>query len=318
MPQLYIVIPNYNGEEHLVECLNSIRRQTIKDIKTIIVDNDSKDNSNKIIREIFPEIKLIELNFNSGFAAGVNTGIKEALKDLECSYILLLNNDIECKDDFVEKFKAALSSEESAGSAACKMMNYYKRDIIDDAGDFIKKKGSPYQRGSEEKDFGQYNKTEFIFGSCAGAALYKRNVFEKAGFFDEDFFAYYEDIDFSFRLQLMGIKCIFTPEAVCYHKKGGSFNKVSEFALYLRERNVFSMRMKDYPLKLLILYSPYFFFRRFYRIFKVYKETSPSAAKALTKGYIHGLLRIPSILKKRAEVQKTKTVSTEYIEGMFT
>ena len=317
MPSVYVVIPNYNGEEHLDLCLSSIRHQTFTDLRTIVVDNNSKDNSNIIIRERFSEVKLIELNYNSGFAAGVNTGIKEAMKDPEMKFILLLNNDIECAVDFTEEFVSGIGTDISIGSAACKMMNFYERDIIDDAGDFIKKKGSPFQRGVGEKDTGQYDKKELIFGACGGAALYRKEVFEKAGFFDEDFFAYYEDIDLSFRSQLLGIKCMYVPSAVCYHKKGGSFKKVNEFALKLRAKNVFTMRMKDYPLSILLLYSPYFFFRRFYIIYKAYKEESPSAAKALLSGYISGILSLPSILKKRSHIQRSKIVSTDYIEGLF-
>ena len=158
------------------------------------------------------------------------------------------------------------------GFVASKMLNYYNRSIIDDAGDGIKMIGSPFARGHGEEDKGQYDTPGFILGACAGAALYKREVFEAAGFFDEDFFAYYEDIDFSLRLQIAGYKCYYNPKAICYHKRGATTNNIPGFQVKLCERNLILLRIKNYPLGLYIRLYPLFFIGRLKRYFDYLKN----------------------------------------------
>jgi GT2 family glycosyltransferase len=202
---------------------------------------------------------------------------------------------------------------------AVKMLNYFNRDIIDDAGDFIKANGgSPLARGNGQKDIGQYDSPEYIFGACAGAAFYKKEVFEKAGFFDEDFFAYYEDIDFSFRLQLMGHKCFYQPEAVCYHKRGGTSSVATHgFQTEMCERNLILMRIKNYPLSILILYQPLFFIARLKRYYSFIRFHSLTIFLRAVRGYLRGsalsLFQIP----KRFRIMKDKNVSASYIKSLF-
>jgi Predicted glycosyltransferases len=175
-----IVIPNYNGIDHLDECLNSLRNQTLKLFQILVVDNGSTDSSVAFIENNYPEVKLIKLNTNVGFSKAVNKGIKYAIEEFKSQYIILLNNDIKCSNSFVEEMIKGFVSEE-VGSVASKMLNYFQNSIIDNAGDFIKKMGSPFARGHGEKDNGQYNTPEFVFGACAGAAIYKAEVFNDVG-----------------------------------------------------------------------------------------------------------------------------------------
>jgi GT2 family glycosyltransferase len=314
-----IVIPNYNGLEHLKTCYESLKKQTYKDFRLVLVDNGSKDNSVQYSHDTFPDAALILLDHNSGFAEAVNYGIKYTLDRIGAEYILLLNNDIELSPDFLEKGLQAFEKTPDASMVAVKMMNYFQRDMIDDCGDFIKKNGgSPYARGHGEKDTGQYDKEEYIFGACGGAAFYKSPVFKKVGLFDESFFAYYEDIDFNFRFQLFGFKCFYEPAAICYHKRGGTSSVATHgFQTEMCERNLVLMRIKNYPLSLYLLYQPLFFIARVKRYYSFIKFHSFKIFLSGFWGYIRGSFLMWTKIGDRYRIQRKKKVSTSYIQRIF-
>jgi GT2 family glycosyltransferase len=258
----------------------------------------------------------LQLYSNTGFAKAVNEGIKHSLKDINIKYIVLLNNDIECDKYFLMGLVNSFKSDD-IGSAAGKMLNYFERNIIDNAGDFIKRRGTPYARGHGEKDQGQYDNAEYIWGACAGAAIYKREIFEKTGLFDEDFFAYFEDVDFNFRMQLLGYKCYYNPKAVCYHKRGATLKDKIGFETMLCEKNLIALRLKNYPLNLLLRWTPFFMAGRFRRYYNINRANSFKVFIRAIKGYLWGLSEIPKSLAKRGKIQKQIQVTSEYIENMF-
>ena len=307
-----VIIPNYNGLKHLKSCFDSLKEQSYGDHEIILVDNNSSDDSVKFTESNYPCVRIIKLNSNTGFAKAVNEGIKNSAAE----FVLLLNNDTECDKYFLEEMMKGMK-DEMTGSVACKMLNYTNRKIIDDAGDFIKSKGSPYARGFGENDTGQFDKEEYIFGACAGAALYRKEVFRKAGYFDEDFFAYYEDVDLSFRMQLAGYKCFYNPKALCYHKRGGTSGLQSGFQTMLCEKNLVALRLKNYPLILLIKNFPFFFYVRVQRYFIFLIRHSPALFASAVKGYFLGLMEIPRSLKKRKFIQENVKVSIKYIESIL-
>ena len=313
-----IIIPNYNGLEHLKTLYPSVTAQTYGNYKLILVDNNSSDGSVEFTQNNYPQFEIIKFDYNTGFAKAVNEGIKKALAEHKSSYILLLNNDIELTPDFLSIACDTLEKTPDAGSIAVKMMNYFSRDIIDDTGNFITKKGgTPYPRGNGQKDSGQFNNSEYIFGACAGAAFYRKEVFEKIGLFDEDFFAYLEDIDFSFRAQLTGFKCCYEPRAVCYHKRGGSSVSTYQFQVKMNERNVIWLRIKNYPLSLYILYQPLFVISRTIKFLRLLKSHGFKTFLAANYGYLLGIIKIFSQIPKRLRIQKLKTVSAKYIYSLF-
>ena len=311
-----VVIPNYNGVSHLKECFESLFRQSYKDFKIFLIDNNSLDNSVAFTKRNFPDVEILSLDSNTGFAKAVNVGIKHSLEDERIEYIVLLNNDIECDENFISELIKGFKTNDT-GSVASKMLNYHNRDIIDDAGDFIKKKGSPYARGHSEKDVGQYDNEEFIWGACAGAAIYKREVFEEVGFFDEDFFAYYEDVDFNFRMQLVGYKCYYNPKAVCFHKRGETFKDMTGLETMLCEKNLVALRIKNYPLNILLKWIPYFLVVRIRRYYGFIRNYSYKVFWSAVKGYLKGLTEIPKSLAKRRKIQRQMKVTPEYIESIF-
>jgi len=313
-----IIIPNYNGEEELRQVYKSIDNQSYKGYNVILVDNGSTDSSVTFTENNYPEYKIIRLEKNYGFAKAVNEGLRFAISEIKPEFILLLNNDIELTDTFLQDGINTFEKVKEASFIAVKMLNYFNRGMIDDAGDVIMGfGGSPYARGHGEKDEGQYDKPEFIFGACAGAAFYKTKLFEECGVFDEDFFAYYEDIDLSFRFQLAGCKCYYNPEIVCYHKRGETVKQFKGWQTYYAEKNLISLRIKNYPLTLYLKYFPFFTLVRIKRfIIFILRHPSDVIISAL-KGYFKGLSEIPKAVSKRRNIQRNRKVSSGYISETF-
>ena len=317
---LSIIIPNFNGVEHLKTCYPSLFAQSFQDFKVILVDNGSTDESVIYTQNSFPQIHIIRLGHNTGFAKAVNEGIKLSLQDSKIKFILLLNNDIELDHEFLQAGIDTFVNNNEASFIATKMLNYYERDKIDDCGDSIRAFGRiPFARGYGEKDVGLYDKGEFIFGASAGAGFYRKEIFEKAGLFDETFFAYYEDIDLSFRAQLLGFKCYYQPKAVCYHKRGGTTSVATHgFQTEQCERNLLLMRIKNYPLSLYIFFQPVFFIGRIVRYYRFLRDHSLSIFLHALKGYLRGTLLLIFQLPKRFRIQRNKVVSTQQIKMLFT
>jgi hypothetical protein len=311
-----IIIPNYNGVSHLQSCLPSLFNQTYKNFKVKVIDNASNDLSVKFIIENFPQVEIIELKRNYGFAKAVNSGIKSALINNEVDFIVLLNNDIECDTNLLRELVNGFKNSD-IGSVACKMLNFYDRNLIDDTGIVVKLRGLPYSRGNGEIDRGQYDKDEYIFGACGGAVIYRKEVISEVGYFDEDFISYYEDVDYSFRLQSLGYKCLFNPKAICYHKRGGTANLDSPYRSYLCERNLVAVRVKHYPLWVLVVFSPIYFIARFRRyFFDIFKRSLKEVLYEMW-GYLIGLWGIPRSIKKRIKIRGKKKVTDKYILSLL-
>lgn len=288
----------------------------MNDFSVIVVDNGSSDDSVELLRNNFPDVSIISNQFNTGFAKAVNDGIRLSLKDESVSHILLLNNDIECDRYFLEEMSKGFI-DSSVASVACKMLNFYNRDILDDTGDFLRKGGLSIQRGYGEKDTGQYDSQNFIFSACAGAAMYKRDVFEIVGFFDEDFFAYLEDIDFGFRMQLSGFKCYYNPKAVCYHMRSATTIDKKHLPTYFSERNIIFLRFKNYPLGILLKYFLHFNLGRIRRFYIFARYYSLELALNVPKGYFAGIIKLPKMYSKRKFIQKNRKVSNKYINSIL-
>lgn len=314
-----IIIPNYNGLENLKCVLQSLEAQSVKDYGIIIVDNGSIDDSVKYVGNEYKNVIVIKNKTNLGFSKAVNIGIKYSLEKNNSNYVLLLNNDIELEKDFIEKGLNTFANVKEADFIGCKMLNFYKRNVIDDTGDFIRKSGGiPMARGHGEKDDGQYDKSEFIFGACAGAAFYKSGLFKNAGLFDEDFFAYLEDVDLSFRFQLAGYKCYYNPEIICYHKRRETTSRFDGWETFYTEKNLLALRLKNYPTGLYIKYSLQFFLARIKRFIKYTGSIYPKGTFGYAvKGYLKGLSEIPKSLAKRKIIQKNKKVNSKYIENIL-
>ena len=188
-------------------------------------------------------VKIIEFKENKGFGAAVNQGIKKA----KSKYICLLNNDVELDSDFLKEMVMVLKRRKEIDYCAAKLFNYYDRNLLDGAGDGVLRAGAGYRLGTLEREIGIYDEQNIVFGACAGAAVYRRSFFEKVGYFDEDFFAYLEDVDINFRANLYGLKCLYIPTAKVFHigsaTTGSTFNS---FTIRLTTKNLFNVVVKNY------------------------------------------------------------------------
>lgn len=307
---IYVVIPNWNGADMLAACLQSLLQQTLK-ASIVVVDNGSKDESVSLIERQFPQVTLIKSTKNLGFAGGVNVGIKYAL-DNRADAVALFNNDAVADKDWLKNLAVALRSEKT-GISTCKFMRDDKKHF-DSTGDFYSIRGIPFPRGRNQPDNGQYNEPEDVFGASGGASLYRSSMLKDIGLFDEKFFAYYEDVDISFRAQLAGWKIRYTPSAVAYHMVGATSSGMGSFSHYHSNKNFYFLYIKNMPGKLFWKYLPSFAYQ---------------ACRSLASSLIHGRIvswlkailfvvwKLPSVIKDRQKIQSARKVDTEYIDSLL-
>lgn len=244
MEQVTVIIPNWNGMKFLQSCLKSLSVQTFSDFKTVVIDNASTDGSQDFIRDNFPEVEIVQMDKNYGFTGAVNEGIRRTTTP----YLLLLNNDTEVEPEFVEELYKAIEKDDTIFSVSSKMINFYDRSKMDDAGDLYTLIGWQAQRGVAHP-VEKYNKPCEVFSACAGAAIYRRDAFDIIGLFDDMHFAYLEDIDVGYRAKIYGYKNMYCPTAVVYHMgsatTGAGYN---DFKVKISSRNNIYMITKNMPI----------------------------------------------------------------------
>jgi len=309
-----VIIPNLDGEELLPICLETLRRQTFKDFDITVVDNGSQDGSLNLLRERYQEVRIIPLDRNYGFSAAVNRGIEATNKE----FISLLNNDIELNPKWLEELHQALVEHPEVGACGPKLMRYLERNRINVLGIRMNSNGEVEIIGGGEVDRGQYEDMRYVFGVSAGAALYRRRMFEEIGFFDETFFASFEDVDLSFRAQLAGYKSLYVPKAIGYHMVGVTIKKKKYFPTYLNNRNKIFYICKNMPDELIKKYFWIIFWSKvniFLRriLFNFYKLRT----YYFLKGIIAANFRLPYILKERKKIQAMRRVSIAYLESIM-
>lgn len=249
--EVTVVIPNYNGRHFMEPCLKSLKRQSYSDFKILIIDNCSTDGSQEYIRETYPELQLFALDQNYGFSYAVNVGIKAA----DTPFVILLNNDTIVERRYIEQLAEAINKDEKIFSVSSKMIQMYHPGLIDSAGDLYTLLGWGVCRGIG-RSVSNYRDEEEVFSACAGAAIYRRNVFEEIGYFDEAHFAYLEDIDIGYRARIFGYKNMYCPTALVQHVGSGtSGSKYNTFKVKLSARNSVYLNYKNMPMPQLILNS---------------------------------------------------------------
>lgn len=248
-----IIIPNYNGKHFMEPCLASLRNQSFQDFKILVVDNASSDGSVEYMKDHYPEIEIIALDKNYGFSKAVNVGIQHS----KTPYVILLNNDTTVDSHYVEEMIKAIEHSPRIFSVSSKMIQMYHPELIDSAGDLYTILGWGVCRGSGRPST-NYTKPEEIFTACAGAAIYRRSAFNRIGYFDENHFAYLEDIDVGYRAKIHGYKNMYCPTALVYHVGSGtSGSKYNAFKVKLSARNNIYLCYKNMPLLQLILNAPF-------------------------------------------------------------
>ncbi|MBI2861863.1 MAG: glycosyltransferase family 2 protein [Chloroflexi bacterium] len=307
-----VIIPNWNGAALLPTCLDSLRRQTFSDFKTVVVDNGSQDSSTILIQEQYPEVRLISLPRNYGFSRAVNEGIRQT----DSPMVVLLNNDTEAEPGWLETLHAAAEEYPTASFFASKILLFNRRQILHSAGDYYRIDGIPGNRGVWEVDDGQYDSSRDVFSACAAAAAYRRTLLDEIGLLDEELVAYCEDVDLAFRAQLAGHHGLFVPQARVYHRL--STTGGGPLASYFCGRNFLLLLAKDMPAPLLRRHWQKIMAAQISFTWQALRHLQEAAARARLKGQIAGLLALPRMIRIRRAIQQRKRVSDAYIESVLT
>lgn len=318
-----VIIPNWNGMKTIVKCLESVYKQTYDNIEVIVSDNDSQDGSADYIEKSFSKTRLIKNGENKGFPGGNNSALKVA----QGKYYMMLNNDTEVEPGCIEKCVKTINENARYGACATKFLLRDERDTVDAAGIAIYEDGLSIGRGRKEKA-AKYDKKEEVFFASDGACLYRKEMINDIGLYDEDFFCYAEETDMGWRAQLRGWKCIYEPEAVVYHCHSASTGTYSSFKAFLVERNRLWVAIKNFPVPILLA-GPFYTFYRY--IFQSFGALSGKGAagkfgeqfskteliKILFKVYISFFKTLPKTLRKRREIQGRRSITNKEVNEIF-
>lgn len=255
MMEVSVVIPNYNGIQFIKGCLDSlIALEDTVEYEIIVVDNGSDDGSRELVEKNYKDVKLISLDKNYGFCKAVNVGIQKA----QAPFVILLNNDTKVLDGFVEALYECIAGNEKLFSVSPMMIQAKKPELIDDAGNFYCALGWAYAKG-KDKPVARYEKSYPVTAACGGASIYRKQIFEQIGYFDEAHFAYLEDIDVGYRARIYGYENRYEPKAKVYHEgSGASGSRYNEFKVTHSSRNSIYLIRKNMPWLQRIVNMPFF------------------------------------------------------------
>ena len=317
-----VVVVNLNRKDLLGRCLDSIWKQHFQDFEVVVVDNGSVDGSLDYLHSISRDrLHIVALPENLGFAGGVNAGIRVA----RGRYVATLNNDAEAESEWLGSLVECLENNPRVGMAASKILFAADHARIDKVGHLIYPDGLNHGRGSGEPDRGQFERNEEVLFPDGAAALYRTQMLDEIGLFDERFFAYGDDADLGLRGRLAGWTCIYVSKARVFHVHSATAGEFSELKAFLVERNRIWVALKLWPLPLLVV-SPAFTLVRF--VFHAYgavtstgssgqfaRQVSPRAlVGAMLRAYWSGLTQFGAMWRSRSEIRRfQKLGSMEFI-----
>jgi|LQYC01.1.fsa_nt_gi GT2 family glycosyltransferase len=313
-----IVIVTWNSRQYIEKCLECLRQQSYTDYEIIVVDNASLDNTVEYLNQNHSLLTIIKNQKNLGFAKAGNQGIRAS----EGEFILMLNPDVFPEPNFLEELVKTLSLHSRYGAVGGKLLLFNHGEnsrTIDSTGLFLTRSLKARDRGNLREDRGQYDQEEDIFAVCGAAVIFRRQALEKikleGEYFDEDFFAYYEELDLCWRMQLIGFECGYNPRAVAYHVRGGSgfkskFFQKNPFMQRITVRNRYFMLIKNLSKINLFLFSPFFFLTELVLMFY-----SCICAPHLLKVYGDIVGNLRRFLKKRSFIQQSRTKNNRYIRN---
>lgn len=315
MNRVAVVVVNYKGIEDTLQCLESLEKQTLKNIHVVVVENGSNDSSADKIKKIGVtykrDIQILYNQKNLGFAGGVNTGIRWAL-ERSFNGIALLNNDAIVRPDWLEELVKAYSKQKAGITTG--LLLHEDGKTIDSTGDWYSSWGLPFPRNRNDKTESA-PKAEFVFSGSGGGSLYDPAMLREIGMFDETLFAYYEDIDLSFRAQLAGWKVYYTPKAVAYHKQGATSSRMpGGFTVLQTFKNLPVVFLKNVPKELLLPIGIRFYFAYFLMLGNAIKNGN---GKAAMRGWLKTVGLTTHALRERRRIQSIKKVPTSYIKNML-
>jgi hypothetical protein len=318
-----VVVVNWNRKELLRACLSSVERQMDVAFETIVVDNGSQDGSADMAEREFAA-RVIRNAGNRGFCAANNQGIAAARGE----FIALLNNDAEAGPGWLAALQRACSSAPDVGMAASKILVWEDPRRIDKAGHLIFPDGQNRGRGAGALDAGQYDRQEEVLWPDGCAAMYRKEMLDRIGGFDEDFFAYGDDAELGLRARIAGWRCVYAPHAVVRHHRGATLGKGSAERLELIERNRVLLALKLFPWSLLWLNPLFFAVRVAAGLGMARRGAGDTAhfpglagkwamARALLRGDLRALRMAPRMLRKRAGIGRIRKLSPAQVRRLI-
>ncbi len=292
------VVVNWNGRPYLGPCLSSLMAQSYPCLQVVLVDNGSQDGSLQYVQSAFPEVQVISNQKNVGFATATN----QAIAATDTPYIALLNNDAVAERHWLEHLVAAIEGHPRVGACASKMLFLHKPTIINSTGIAVDVAGIAWDRKGGQADGEEDEAVMEVFGACGGAALYRQAMLTDVGAFDEDFFAYLEDVDLAWRARLRGWRCLYVPQARVYHLHSATGGEGSPVKSSLLGRNKLWAIAKNYPWPHLLWFLP-----------AIALFDGLAVAYALLHGDAHplwgrwqGLKGLPRMWPKRRAIQRRR------------
>lgn len=309
-PLLTVAVLSYDGRHLLEVILPSLARQSFRDFEVVLVDNGSRDDTVPWVQEHWPEIEIVSLPQNIGVTAALNVCARSGRGEL----VGLFNNDLELDGNCLGELVSALNAHPESGWAGAKLMDFEQRDVLDGAGDVFTWAATGGRRGHGERDRGQYDEPRAIFGACGGAALYRRSALARVGDFDEDFFAFYEDVDWNLRAQLAGFSCRYVPSAVVYHMGSATIGRgLSDFTRYHLWRNALWIIAKDLPAGALVRHAHQLVLGQLVNLAVALRDRKLAIWLRVWRDALRGL---PGALRKRRDVQARRTIDPSALEAV--
>jgi GT2 family glycosyltransferase len=308
---LTVAIATYNGRSLLETALPSLAEQSFRDFRVLVVDDASTDDTVAWLHERWPDVEVVVHHSNLGISATLNTCLRVPRTPL----IGLFNNDVALDPGCLGELVRALEEHPEAGWAGGKLIDFHRRDVIDGAGDVFTWTRAGTRRGHGERDLGQYDEPRGIFGACGGAAVYRRAVLEEVGLFDEDFFAFYEDIDWDLRAQLAGFTCRYVPTAVVYHVGSATVGRgLSDFTRYHLWRNTLWLIIKDLPPGALLRHAHQLLFGQLLNLAVAVRDRKLAIWWRAWRDALRGL---PLALRKRRVIQERRRIGPNELESVL-
>jgi len=306
-----IIIVNWNGRKWLEGCLDSISKQTYKNYEVILVDNASTDSSLDFVRSNYPTFKVVCNKLNLGFADGNNSAISSAKGDL----ILLLNNDTEAPNDYLEKFVKQFNEIPNAGTAQSKIIRMGETDKLDSCGSFWTNWTLLYHFGvGKNEKLPIYNNPFRVFTNKGASMLIRREIIDQIGLFDSDFWCYYEETDFCHRAWLLGYESWYCPSALVYHAVGGTSLKFdSGYIQFHNFKNKILSFFKNFEIKTLVYVAPLFFTLSIIFSFIWLGQGKYKNFLAVYQAIFWNIKNISNTIEKRKKIQMNRRRSDKEI-----